>query len=68
MNRLDRDRTGGAVGGSDASERSGPPSPVRRSQSGASGEWVTEPDAAPEPPTAPGPVRLTRCPFMTSSG
>jgi hypothetical protein len=39
---------------------------VRRSQSGESGEWVTEPDA-PEPPTATGPVRLTRCPFMNSS-
>ena len=41
----------------------GPPSPVRRSKSGESGEWVTEPTAR-EPPTATGPVRLTRCPVM----
>src|SRR5713101_1854795 len=56
---LDRDRTGGAAGGSRATERSGPPSPVRRSKSDESGEWVTEP-VARGPPAAPGPVRLTQ--------
>jgi len=44
----------------------GPPSPARRSKSGESGEWVTEP-ARRERPTATGPVRLARCPFMDSS-
>jgi hypothetical protein len=67
MNRLDRDRTGGAVGGSRVGARSGPPSPVRRSESGESGERVTEPTAR-EPLTATGPVRLARCPFMNSPG
>jgi len=33
----------------------GPPSPVRRSKSGESGEWVTEP--APRQPPAPPPGR-----------
>jgi SAM-dependent methyltransferase len=42
----------------------GPPSPVRRSKSGESGERVTEP-AAREPPTATGLVRLARCPLTT---
>jgi hypothetical protein len=53
----------------------GPPRPVRRSKSGESGEWVTEPPAR-EPPTATGPVRLTQpgpvrpthCPFMNGAG
>ena len=45
----------------------GPPSPVRRSKSGESGEWVTEP-AARAPPTATGPVRLTHRPFMNGAG
>ena len=45
----------------------GPPSPVRRSKSGESGEWVTEPTAW-EPPTATGPVRLARYPFVNSPG
>jgi hypothetical protein len=44
----------------------GPPSPVRRSKSGESGEWVTEPGAW-EPPTVTGPGRLTRRPFRDSS-
>src|SRR6266851_549254 len=47
---LDRDRTGGAAGGSRATERSGPPE---------SGAWVTE-SVARGPPAAPGPVRLTQ--------
>jgi hypothetical protein len=45
----------------------GPPSPVRRSKSGESGEWVTEP-VAREAPAATGPGRLERCPFMNSPG
>jgi len=45
----------------------GPPSPVRRSKSGESGERVTQP-AAQEPPTVPGPVRLANRPFMNRSG
>jgi hypothetical protein len=45
----------------------GPPSPVRRSKSGESGERVTEPPAR-ELPTATGPVRLARCPFMNGPG
>jgi len=51
-NGRDRDRTGGAVGGSRAAGVVGPPSPVRRSESGESGEWVTEPG----------------CPFLKGSG
>ncbi len=35
----------------------GPPSPVRRSKSGESGEWVTEPVVRERPPVT-GPVRL----------
>jgi hypothetical protein len=59
MNGLDRDRTGGAVGGSRAA--------VRRSKSGESGERVTEPPGR-EPPTATGPGRLARCPFVNRPG
>ena len=36
----------------------GPPSPVRRSKSDESGEWVTEPD--PRQPPAASPVRLAQ--------
>jgi hypothetical protein len=68
MNGLDRDRTGGAVGGSRAGGAAwGPPSPVRRSKSGESGERVTEPPGR-EPPTATGPGRLARCPFVNRPG
>jgi len=45
----------------------GPPSPVRRSKSGESGERVTQP-AVGEPPAATGPGRLTHCPFTKTSG
>jgi hypothetical protein len=40
---------------------------VRRSKSGESGEWVTEP-LAREPPAVTGPARLTRYQFMNSPG
>jgi len=45
----------------------GPPSPVRRSKSGESGERVTEP-VARGAAAPPGPVRLARSPLMNNPG
>jgi hypothetical protein len=45
----------------------GPPSPARRSKSGDSGEWVTEPVVRERPP-ATGPVRLAAEPLMKGPG
>ena len=49
MNSLEGDRPSGAGVGPAQTSVVGPPSLVRRSKSGESGEWVTEPAARAHP-------------------